>query len=39
MTHQEDAGSLLPDDQLRFALYAARRAVTAATAPSSTSWA
>ncbi|MEU6068514.1 MULTISPECIES: MarR family winged helix-turn-helix transcriptional regulator [Streptomyces] len=33
MTHQEDAGSLLLDDQLCFALYAAQRAVTAAYRP------
>ncbi|MFF4547494.1 MarR family winged helix-turn-helix transcriptional regulator [Streptomyces sp. NPDC001406] len=33
MTHQEDAGSLLLDEQLCFALYAAQRAVTAAYRP------
>ncbi|NUP25066.1 MAG: MarR family transcriptional regulator [Streptomyces sp.] len=33
MTHEEDAGSLLLDDQLCFALYAAQRAVTAAYRP------
>ncbi|KOG30125.1 MarR family winged helix-turn-helix transcriptional regulator [Streptomyces resistomycificus] len=33
MTNQEDAGSLLLDDQLCFALYAAQRAVTAAYRP------
>ncbi|MEU1481351.1 MarR family winged helix-turn-helix transcriptional regulator [Streptomyces sp. NPDC001668] len=33
MTNEEDAGSLLLDDQLCFALYAAQRAVTAAYRP------
>ncbi|MGI5426392.1 MarR family winged helix-turn-helix transcriptional regulator [Streptomyces sp. CA-179760] len=33
MTNAEDAGSLLLDDQLCFALYAAQRAVTAAYRP------
>ncbi|UXY28074.1 MarR family winged helix-turn-helix transcriptional regulator [Streptomyces sp. HUAS TT20] len=33
MTHEEDAGSLLLDEQLCFALYAAQRTVTAAYRP------
>ncbi|MFE9452502.1 MarR family winged helix-turn-helix transcriptional regulator [Streptomyces sp. NPDC006739] len=33
MTHQEESGSLLLDEQLCFALYAAQRAVTAAYRP------